>query len=109
MRRGSAFSRTICGRESEAAVEAGIGAHIRPLWVQCNDISKGRIGEKEDPEDIERVSTGRGFHLVCRIIKAICSVVTASAAIIRSPSFSRSVESRTMMNSPFSKVEYNIH
>jgi hypothetical protein len=37
-------------------------------------------------------------NLVCRIIKAIFSVVIASAATMRSPSFSRSWESRTMMN-----------
>jgi len=41
-------------------------------------------------------------NLVYRIIKAIFSVVTASAAIIRSPSFSRSCESRTIMNWPCS-------
>ena len=40
------------------------------------------------------------MYLVCRIIKAIFSVVVAEAAIIRSPSFSREVESRTIMNSP---------
>lgn len=42
----------------------------------------------------------RSLYLVCRIIKAIFSVVIAEAAIIRSPSFSREVESRTIMNSP---------
>ena len=40
-------------------------------------------------------------YLECRIIKAIWSVVMFSAAQMRSPSFSRSVESRTTMNSPF--------
>ena len=43
----------------------------------------------------------RVTDLVCLIMKAIFSVVTSSAAIMRSPSFSRSVESRTTMNSPF--------
>ena len=40
---------------------------------------------------------------MCLIMKAIFSVVTSSAAIMRSPSFSRSVESRTTMKSPFPK------
>ena len=49
------------------------------------------------------ITMKRGFpNLVCRIIKAIFSVVTASAAMIRSPSFSRSCESRTMINWPCS-------
>lgn len=39
---------------------------------------------------------------VWRTMKAIFSGVMSLAAIIRSPSFSREVESRTMMNSPFS-------
>ena len=50
---------------------------------------------------------GKGLglvYLVCRIMKAIFSVVTSSAAIIRSPSFSRSAESRTTMNSPLRKA-----
>ena len=38
--------------------------------------------------------------LVCRTMKAILSVVTSSAAMMRSPSFSRDVESRTMIKSP---------
>ena len=38
--------------------------------------------------------------LVCLIMKAICSVEISSAAMTRSPSFSRSVESRTTTNSP---------
>ena len=38
--------------------------------------------------------------LVCRIMNAILSVVMSDAAIIRSPSFSREILSRTMMNSP---------
>jgi len=41
-----------------------------------------------------------GVYLVQRTIKAIFSTVTSSAAMMRSPSFSRSVESRTTMNSP---------
>lgn len=43
--------------------------------------------------------------LVWRIMKAILSVVTSSAAMIRSPSFSREIESRTTMNWP-SSVQY---
>lgn len=39
---------------------------------------------------------------VWRTMKAIFSGVMSLADIIRSPSFSREVESRTMMNSPFS-------
>jgi hypothetical protein len=39
---------------------------------------------------------------VCRTMKAIFSGVMSLADIIRSPSFSREVESRTTMNSPFS-------
>ena len=49
---------------------------------------------------------GRGVHikpLVYLIMKAIFSVVTSSAAMIRSPSFSRSVESSTTMKLPFPK------
>ena len=42
--------------------------------------------------------------LVCRTMKAILSLVTSSAAMIRSPSFSRDGESRTMMNCPSSVV-----
>ena len=42
----------------------------------------------------------RDQYLVHRIIKAIFSVVTSSAAMMRSPSFSREGESRTMINSP---------
>ena len=38
--------------------------------------------------------------LVCRIMNAIFSGVMSSAARMRSPSFSREVESRTMMKSP---------
>lgn len=38
--------------------------------------------------------------LVCRTMNAILSVVMSEAAIIRSPSFSLEVLSRTMMNSP---------
>lgn len=38
--------------------------------------------------------------LVCRIMKAILSVVISDAAMIKSPSFSREVLSRTMINSP---------
>ena len=44
---------------------------------------------------------GDQHYLEWRIMKAICSVVMSSAAQMRSPSFSRSVESRTTMNSPF--------
>lgn len=40
-------------------------------------------------------------------MKAIFSVVIASAAMMRSPSFSRSVESRTTINSPFPILEIN--
>ena len=49
---------------------------------------------------------GRGVQirpLVYLIKKAIFSVVTSSAAMMRSPSFSRSVESSTTMKLPFSK------
>lgn len=48
-----------------------------------------------------------GVHirpLVCRIMNAIFSVVMSEAAIIRSPSFSRDMLSRTMMNSPCSEM-----
>lgn len=38
-------------------------------------------------------------------MKAIFSVVTASAAMMRSPSFSRSVESSTTIKLPFSGLE----
>lgn len=41
---------------------------------------------------------------VWRTMKAIFSGVMSLADIIRSPSFSREVESRTMMNSPFLKA-----
>ena len=40
--------------------------------------------------------------LVCRTKNAICASVIDSAAMMRSPSFSRSWSSRTIMNSPFS-------
>lgn len=46
------------------------------------------------------VEGGRARYLVHLTMNAIFSVVRSSAAMIRSPSFSRSVESRTMMNSP---------
>ena len=42
--------------------------------------------------------------LVCRTIKAILSVVTSSAAMMRSPSFSREGESRTMTKLPCSET-----
>lgn len=42
--------------------------------------------------------------LVCRIMNAIFSVVMSDAAIIRSPSFSREVLSKTVMNSPRSDL-----
>jgi hypothetical protein len=44
---------------------------------------------------------------VWRIIKAIFSVVTALAAIIKSPSFSRERSSRTTMNSSFSGWDFS--
>lgn len=65
-----------------------MGAQMRPLgdWWLVR-------GDDEGMRD--------GADLVCLIMNAIFSVVTSSAAMTRSPSFSRSVESRTMMNSPF--------
>ena len=64
------------------------------------EISRRR-GEEGGGEGEERVQSS---YLVCLIMKAIFSVVTSSAAIIRSPSFSRSVESSTTMNSPLRKA-----
>ena len=49
---------------------------------------------------VVRVHLGTNAYLVCLIINAIFSVVTSSAAMMRSPSFSRSCESSTTMNSP---------
>lgn len=45
----------------------------------------------------------RRAYLEYRTMNAILASVTESAAIMRSPSFSRSCESRTIMNSPFSR------
>lgn len=44
-------------------------------------------------------------NLVYRTRKAIWASVIDSAAMIKSPSFSRSCESRTIMNSPFSEAQ----
>lgn len=63
-----------------------------------------RRGEGRRREGKKEGGGGYGY-LVCLIMKAIFSVVTSCAAMIRSPSFSRSVESRTTMNSPFRKAE----
>lgn len=51
---------------------------------------EGRMGAQIKPE-------------VWWIMKAIFGGVMDSAAMIRSPSFSRERESRTIMNSPFSE------
>lgn len=62
------------------------------------------VAAGESKEGSENMTAGwseRRTDLEWRTMKAIFSVVTASAAMMRSPSFSRSVESRTMMNSPF--------
>ncbi len=51
---------------------------------------------------------GRGAQIrpeEWRIMKVIFAVVTAEAAMMRSPSFSRDGESRTMMKEPFPKGE----
>ena len=57
----------------------------------------------------ERASGDRSgvqmMPLVWRTMKAILAVEMSSAAMIRSPSFSRSVESRTTTNSPRRKAE----
>ncbi len=57
--------------------------------------------EKEVVRVVERGAQIR--PLVWRIMKAMFSVVACSAAMARSPSFSRSVESRIMMNLPCSR------
>ena len=85
---GSSLFGTICGRENLSTRVGERGATIRPLgkfldWWKS--YKRGWVG----------------VYLVQRTIKAIFSTVTSSAAMMRSPSFSRSVESRTTMNSPF--------
>lgn len=55
MRRGSAFSRTIGGRESEVAREVGIGAQIRPLSEEYDDI------RPKDSGGAENVSIGNSI------------------------------------------------
>lgn len=62
-----------------------MGAQIRPLFIVLIS-SMSRSGRR------------RGSNLVYRTRNAIWASVIDSAAMIRSPSFSRSCESRTTMN-----------
>ena len=85
------------GREKEWEREAGRGAQMRPLQKELvlALILACLVTLNSSIETI---------YLVHRIIKAIFSVVTSSAAMMRSPSFSREGESRTIMNSPAQKA-----
>ena len=82
---------TIWGRERDFVKVEDRGVQIRPLRRKSVSV-----------DVCSRGSSGR-VYLVYRIMKAIFSVVMASAAMMRSPSFSRSAESRTTMKLPFSR------
>lgn len=85
---GSWLLMTICGREYLLIRVGERGAHINPLRQELNQ------------QPVFGIRLWGGDYLVHLTMKAIFSVVTSSAAMMRSPSFSRLVESRTTMNSP---------
>jgi len=88
---------------SESATKLSLDRRpIKEAVFQVVDVSTRRVDFEWHSLDGAE-DTGQQIRpLVCRIMKAILSVVTSSAAQIRSPSFSREVVSRTTMNSPSS-------
>lgn len=78
-------------------MSAVMGAQIRPLSYR-GELVRTRFSS------VVSAKRKREAYLVNRTRKAIWASVTDSAAMIRSPSFSRSCESRAMINSPFSAV-----
>lgn len=89
---------TIRGRSRVCVRDGVMGAQMRPLFFLKRTSSQSLLYEAKEEE------RGNRYYLVHRTMNAIFSVVTSSAAIMRSPSFSRDGESRTMMNCPARKA-----